>query len=73
MKKKSVISGRPKITDHVLRSLCGLSFCPKITVWVIAHTQRFMTSLTVIRIEPTGLKVLSLLSHLMAGPKICNK
>ena len=37
MKKKSVILGRPKITDHVLRSLCGLSFCPKITVWVVAN------------------------------------
>ena len=36
MKKKSVISGRPKITDQSQDHCVDDTFCPKITVWTVA-------------------------------------
>ena len=37
MKKKSVISGRPKITDQSQDHCVDDTFCPKITVWTVAR------------------------------------
>ena len=44
MKKKSVISGRPKITDQSQDHCVDDTFCPKITVWTVAHSPGFLSA-----------------------------